>query len=244
MNKLFWALAAVFAVIFWGAMQGEKHNKKENERITRVVAELERQDAQEDARHFNANANKILLEVMGLIEEGKLNEAIELSSRYLVSGNEPLKKANLAAQTKRLSNLLKDVPEADSALRAEIFGQLETLHPEHGEIKKRAAYYRSLVAQAQQKIEADAQARVDQYGEPPTLVFGRYLTVEKYLKSAAHDPSSISIQGCSDVLFKQSGWLVGCEYLGKNPYGATVRSANWFTIVHGQVVKVESSTAH
>lgn len=144
MKRWFWAFAVVFAVIVIGSRQGEKHDQKENERIAQLVAELEKQDALVDANYFNSNAIKILREVTELIEAGKLSEAIELSDRYLASGNEVLLKANLGAKTKRLTDLLSDIPERDSSRRAQVFGELAKLHPDHAQFKQRAAYYRAM----------------------------------------------------------------------------------------------------
>jgi len=239
MNKLFWICVVAFAIIYFGAKQGERHNKEENERVARIVAELERQDAIEDAKYFQTNRAQILTELMGYFAANEDNKVLEITERYLASGDDLIHKAHLTAKTRQLNSLLRDVPESDSARRASIFTELEKLHPDDKNIKQRAAYYRSMYAKEQQKVEADAKARVERYGEAPVLIFGRYYSaVEIYLKSVAHDPSSISIQRCSDASFDGDGWLVGCEYLGKNAFGATVRSAGWFTIVHNQVVKV------
>jgi len=242
MNRLFWILVVVFAVIYLGAKQGEKHNREENERIARIVAELEMQDAVEDSKYFNANKDKILKELAGLIKASNYNKIIEITERYMVSGDQLLRDIHVAAKTKQLAAVIKETPESNYEIRASAFSELEKLHPEDKNIKQRAAYYRSMYAKQQQKIEADARDRVEKYGEPPVLIFGRYYyPVENYLKSVAHDPSSISIQKCSDASFDGDGWLVGCEYLGKNAFGATVRTTSWFTIVHNQVVKVRPS---
>lgn len=147
--RWFWVCAVVFAVIAFGSRQGEKHDQKENERIAELVEKLEKQDALDDAKFFNANASKILREVKELIDADNLNEAIEISDRYLTSGNEVLLTANLAAKTKRLTDRLRYIPEADSARRAEVFGELTKLHPDHAEFKRRAAYYRAMSQKGQ-----------------------------------------------------------------------------------------------
>lgn len=239
MNKLFWICVVAFAIIYFGAKQGERHNKEENERIARIVAELERQDAIEDAKYFQANKTQILTQIVVHFEANEDSKVIEITERYLATGDDLIRKAHITAKTRQLNSLLKDVPESNSAGRASIFTELEKLHPDNKQFKQRAGYYRSMYAKEQQKIEADAKARVERYGEEPVLIFGRYYyQVENYLKSVAHDPSSVSIQKCSDARFDGDGWLVGCEYLAKNVYGATVRSASWFTIVRDQVTKV------
>lgn len=239
MNKLFWVCAVAFAIIFFGAKQGERHSKEENERVSRIVAELERQDAIEDAKYFRANRNQILTELMVHFEANEDSKVVEITERYLATGDDLIRKAHITAKTRLVNSALRDVPESDYARRASLFTELEKLHPDNKQLKQRAGYYRSMYAKEQQKIEADAKTRVEMYGEEPVLIFGRYYyQVENYLKSVAHDPSSVSIQQCSDARFDGDGWLVGCEYLAKNVYGATVRSASWFTIVRDQVTNV------
>lgn len=43
---------------------------------------------------------------------------------------------------------------------------------------------------------------------------------------------------------EKTGWLVGCNYQGRNGFGGMVRKANWFTIQRSQVVKVEPGNAY
>lgn len=140
---------AVFAVIFFGAKQGEKGVEKENDRVAEIVAELDRKDALEDARAFNENSQEILARVKALYEVDKLNEAIELSAKYLASKNQELLELNKAAKIKQFTSLLYDVPESDRAMRAEIYSQLSVLDPNSENFKQRAAYYRALSVQGQ-----------------------------------------------------------------------------------------------
>ena len=42
----------------------------------------------------------------------------------------------------------------------------------------------------------------------------------------------------------EKGWLVGCNYRGRNGFGGMIRQANWFTITHGRVVKMDDYSAY
>ncbi len=64
---------------------------------------------------------------------------------------------------------------------------------------------------------------------------GSYLPVTNYLETIANDPDSIDIDACTKVYYTTEGWLVGCDYRGRNAFGGIVRQSNWFTVVHNQV---------
>ena len=109
--------------------------------------------------------------------------------------------------------------------------------------------YASLLAEEIQVIKQREQAhrnRVAKFGDLPQRdsLFGGYYEVKKYLKSVAHDPDSIKFERCTNVYHTKSGWLVGCEFRGKNAFGAYVRNFNWFTIRYGQVIKVDEASAY
>ena len=61
--------------------------------------------------------------------------------------------------------------------------------------------------------------------------------MEKHLKRIANDPDSIEIDNCTEVYNMKSGWVVGCDYRGRNGFGGMVRKYNWFTIVHNTVIQ-------
>ncbi len=68
---------------------------------------------------------------------------------------------------------------------------------------------------------------------------GSYKEVKRHLASAANDPDSIEISGCTKTSYdEKEGWLVGCDYRGKNAFGGLVKNSNWFVIKNGTVVKV------
>ena len=85
-----------------------------------------------------------------------------------------------------------------------------------------------------QKLEAKFGPRPSQ-----SAWDGSYREVKKHLKKAANDPDSIKIESCTGVSYNEKvGWLVGCDYRGKNAFGGLVKNSNWFVIKGGMVVKV------
>jgi hypothetical protein len=78
----------------------------------------------------------------------------------------------------------------------------------------------------------------------PSAWDGTYFPVKQYLKKVANDPDSIEIDECTKVYHTDAGWLVGCNYRGRNGFGGMVRQANWFTIVHGTVIAMHEPSAY
>lgn len=74
---------------------------------------------------------------------------------------------------------------------------------------------------------------------------GSYREVKRYLEAAANDPDSIKIETCTNVSYdEKTGWLVGCDYRGKNAFGGVVRNSNWFVIKNGGVFKMLPANAY
>jgi transposase len=73
---------------------------------------------------------------------------------------------------------------------------------------------------------------------------GSYPPVKECLQRLANDPDSIKIDGCTKVYHTKNGWLVGCDYRGRNAFGGMIRQSNWFPIVHGRVTKMHEASAY
>lgn len=142
----------------------------------------------------------------------------------------------------------KPVPlDADNALNTKLN---EALKAKAGKLK--TEYYVRLaqaekerkqqekIAKEQARKEEQRKKRIERFGEPPTQSQwdGSYREVEKYLERVANDPDSIKIEGCTGVSHDDSqGWLVGCDFRGRNAFGGLVKNSNWFVIRHGAVIK-------
>lgn len=73
---------------------------------------------------------------------------------------------------------------------------------------------------------------------------GSYPEVKRHLENSMHDPDSLKMEECTWVRNHKSGWLVGCQYRGKNAFGATILTGNWFLIRQNQVVRQEPWNAY
>jgi hypothetical protein len=65
--------------------------------------------------------------------------------------------------------------------------------------------------------------------------------VMTHIQRVANDPDSIEFINFSEVYYNDWGWVVRCEFRGKNLFGAKVRNTKWFTVNNGTVVDVQDS---
>lgn len=92
--------------------------------------------------------------------------------------------------------------------------------------------------------ERKHDAHVLRFGPAPLVrLDGSCAPVERHLKKTAHDPESITVSDCTEARENEGGWLVGCNYRGKNSFGAVVLNNSWFLIRQGVVVEVWPSKA-
>jgi len=147
------------------------------------------------------------------------------------------------AREDELVALLKRVPSSDLQKNHDYYAELCGLDPANVSYKKKLAHYQGKIKKAK-----DAQkAREKLWGPAPVQSGwdGSYYEVKRFLKQSANDPDSIAMAGCTDVSFVSGkGWLVGCNYRGKNAFGGLIKTSNWFIIRHGQVVKMEPGDAY
>lgn len=157
------------------------------------------------------------------------------------------------SKTKELVNKLKTVPASDLSQNKALYQQLVKLNPDNTTYQQKFDYYSQKLTEKlekekreQERLKKEREARIAKFGEPPTQSAwdGSYYAVERYLKRVANDPDSIKIEGCTKVYHTKNGWLVGCDYRGRNGFGGMVRQSNWFTIVHDQVIQMQDASAY
>ena len=198
------------------------------------------------------------------IQNSDYKKAVSLSSKYLPSKNKDIIELNTKAKSElaasvRISNTnkilaeLKTIPASKYKENMDLYQQLVTNNPGNEKYKSKLNYYSKLIKEqkekgriAQEKLTKEREARIAKFGEPPAQSAwdGSYYQVEMYLERIANDPDSIKIDGCSKLRYTESGWLVGCDYRGRNAFGGMIRQSNWFTIVHGRVIKMHDSSAY
>lgn len=149
-----------------------------------------------------------------------------------------------AQRRNRISEIekkLRGIPGSNHAENARLYRELVALAPDENRYQNRLDHYQNKIDQA----EKERAARRLAFGEAPIQSGwdGSYRVVEEYLNRIANDPDSIEIDGCTSVYHTKDGWLVGCDYRGRNAFGGMIRQSNWFTIVHGQVREMHDASA-
>ena len=146
------------------------------------------------------------------------------------------------AETKAILKQLKSIPASEYELNKQLYQQLVNYNPENKQFKQKLSFYSQKLKEQQEK----ARARKAKFGEPPiqSAWDGSYSVVESYLEKIANDPDSIDVAGCTKVYHTKNGWLVGCDYRGRNAFGGIVKQSNWFTIVHNRVVQMHDASAY
>ena len=160
-----------------------------------------------------------------------------------------------AENEKRTENILvqlKGIPASAYRSNQRLYQELVDMNPKIPLYQEKLSFYSGKIEEQEAKEreeesrrEEKRKRRIASFGEPPTQSAwdGSYYPVERYLERVANDPESIDISGCTSVYQTDQGWLVGCDYRGRNGFGGMVRQSNWFTIVHGAVIKMHDSSA-
>lgn len=220
------------AVSNWGAERQTQDEARERQvrRDAYYLAQKKKLDA------FTSNPTPTLAQAQNLGTQGKWMAVKDLLAPYLATNNVDVKRLHDDATEKQLLLRVATIPATDAKANYEQYAELAKLRPEN---KTYAAKRDSYKSRADEK-EAKELAEKLVFGDAPVKSpwDGSYPVVETYLQRVANDPDSIDMVGCTDVFKNKDGWLVGCQYRGKNAFGGTILTANWFRIQRGQVVEV------
>lgn len=202
-----------------------------------------------DIDYFKENKEKIIQEIKDLSKKQDYLNALKLIGKYSSISDKDLiqlqkdislemNNKSKKEKEKRLLEELKSISSPNIDRKYEIYKELNSMYPDNKNYIKEIAYYEKELEK--QKIEIEKQNKI--FGSKPIKNYENiYVEVKDYLKQNMHDPSSLEFKSCTDVFRKSdTGWMVACQYRGKNAYGAIVLNANWFIIRQGRVIKVES----
>ena len=175
-------------------------------------------------------------------DNSNYQEKLEDFSQKLNAQIKAKEKAQREAKKKEILATLKTVPASEFKENKDLYQQLVTLAPDNSKYQKKLEHY-------SQKLDAQMEkerVRAAIFGKPPKKNGwnGTYFAVKYYLERVANDPDSIKIDSCTEVYQTKNGWLVGCDYRGKNAYGGMIRQSNWFTIIQDQVIQMHKASAY
>jgi len=150
-------------------------------------------------------------------------------------------------------NILPRKPENYDA-NSLTYKKLLSLDPDNGQYKKEFEFYQEKIA-ARKKIKmgeerlaaAKKKNRLERFGPPPenSAWDGSVLCVKQYLRSVAKDPDSLVFERWGEIAHNdKDGWLVWCDFRGKNSFGGYTRDIKWFVIRHNKVVAVKDFSVY
>lgn len=216
------------------------------------------------AEKFATDKTQILAEIEALIAAENYSAVLNKTKAFLFINDSDLQQLHDRAsrakrviddanETQRLVGRAKEIPASNFRANKTVYSRLLELNPENESYEAKLAHYTAKIQAAakkrleeKEKIDSARRERLAKFGESPVASAwdGSYRAVTRYLEQIANDPDSIDIDACTKVYHIKTGWLVGCDYRGKNAFGATIRISNWFTIVHGRVTKMHDADAY
>lgn len=245
------ALVIAFAVTT--AIDSGRVNRAEAERAAKE--RMEQAAAAEAAmqEEWVHGRDSILSAVRASLAAEQYREAAKIAHEYLFSEDKTLRglhreavdaieAADNKALEERIVEELKRIPASDVRENRNRYRKLTELAPDNARYQDRYEHYQRLV----DAEEARKAARLAAWGNPPEQSSwdGSYRPVKDYLKEVMHDPSSLDMDGCTPVYAVEGrGWIVGCDYRGKNAFGGVIRQSNWFVIRHNVVLSMEEPDA-
>jgi len=195
--------------------------------------------------------------VIGVAEEREWAQLGETYPRWVQSrflgSKRPVTPEERQRRTEEIRAALREIPASQARRNRDLYAELVELQPEEAALREKLVYYTSKVKEQeererreQERLRKEREARIARFGEPPrqSAWDGSYLPVKSYLRRMANDPESIRFDGCTSVYHTDNGWLVGCDYRGRNAFGGMVRQSNWFTIVNDTVIQMHDSSAY
>lgn len=203
---------------------------------------------------YDSNSAKILRQMdsayaaknygFALLIGQKYREAVADTQllRRLRAAHDAQKREADRAKERQLLAQVAMIPASNVQARRDIYQQLVALNPSNATYKQNFADYDTRI----RREVAAVQDRIRRFGPVPEASAwdGTYREVKDYLKATMNDPSSLEGLECTQVHHVDRGWLVGCNYRGRNAFGGMIRTANWFIIRNRQVVEMLPFSAY
>lgn len=247
---------AIFVLVmaFGVFVNQDKANKVQEAKAQEIKAQAEKiaKIKQENIDYFNANKDQILSTANNEFEANNYNAVIAASSKYLVSGDEELKKlhslatAELAAikkkeKTNKLLAKVKKIPASELENNNAAYKQLLALHPDNTAYKKKVDFYTTRIKEEEEKRLATA-ARKENIEKQFSAWDGSHRSLERVIKEAMNDPDSYEHD--KTVYWDRGDHLVvQTTYRGKNAFGGTVRNFVKAKVsLSGQILQILDQT--
>lgn len=234
MKGILFAIGVIVLLVVIGNITG---GMNESARLAR-----EAKEKNQAAEYYRQHKAEVLQSIQSRIDAGQYAHAVTEANKYIRAFDEDLERLKLAAQEQFIVQKLKSIPAARVEENRDLYAELVRINPGEPRYQRKLDYYQAKL-DAAAKVHED---RVKKFGNPPVASAwdGSYPAVERYLERVMNDPESLDMEGCTKVFYTADGWLVGCTYRGRNAFGGMIKTANWFTIRSGAVVKIHAASAY
>jgi hypothetical protein len=203
---------------------------------------------------FAAHGPAILQQMDSAVKARNYPLAVSIGDKYagVVSDSQLVKRLRDArAAQKRVADRAREqqlvarvqrMPATDLEANRDLYQQLVALSPVNTSYKAKYDDFNNRIRQR----DAAEQNRIRRFGPVPqaSVWDGTYSEVKEYLPSVMNDPGSLEGLECTKVYHVERGWLVGCNYRGRNAFGGMIRQANWFIIRQGRVTEMLPHSAY
>lgn len=228
---------AIFALfIAFGVFVGQSQDKKEQEIAAQKAQENAEKAAlvrQQNIDYFNKNKEKILAQANMALSDKNYQAVMSQTSKYLIAGDEQLKKINNIAKTaiaekqksektESLLAKLKTVPVSEFEQNKSLYQQLSNMHPDNEKYKEKLTHYSAKIEEEKQARIA-AEARKKRIEQQFSAWDGSHNNLERLIKKAMNDPDSYEHD---ETVYWDMGdhLVVKTTYRGKNAFGGVVRN--------------------
>lgn len=249
-------IVAIFALVMvFGVFVNQDKASKELEakaQEAKAQAEQIAKVRQENIDYYNANKNQIISTAKNEFEAKNYNAVISTLSKYLVSGDEELKKLHSLASTElaaikkreKTNNLLaqvKKIPASELENNNNVYKQLLALHPDNTTYKKKVDFYTARIKEEEDKRIAAAN-RKSEIEKQFSAWDGSHRSLERVIKEAMNDPDSYEHD--KTVYWDRGDHLVvQTTYRGKNAFGGTVKNFVKAKVsLSGQILQILDQT--
>jgi hypothetical protein len=241
----------VVGLIVWAVVLMTKGATREEERVAALAADSNAQALRTD---YVAHGAAILERMDSAFKAHNYPLAAGIGEMYasavsdsqltrrLRDARDALQHVADKAKEQQLIAQLQTVPADDLDAYRDLYQQLVALSPTNASYKRKYEDYNSRTV----RRNAAERDRIRRFGPAPQASAwdGTYSEVKNYLQATMNDPSSLEGLECTQVYYVERGWLVGCNYRGRNAFGGMIRQANWFIIRQRRVVDMLPYSAY
>ncbi|MCK4528639.1 hypothetical protein KAW18_14815 [candidate division WOR-3 bacterium] len=226
----------------------ERSEEKERAEKQKITVELAQKQGDEFLKNIDQHYHNLITGYNENIQRA-LNE-LKLFDKYAKLDYKDVAEYKRKIGINQLEIKAQSIPSSNASKNLNIYKQLLSLDPANPKYKQKIVFYTDKLNQQRlqkQKEKRVYEKRIAKFGKPPinSAWDGSVSCVKRYLKEIAKDPDSLKFEKWGKIMHNdEDGWLVWCQYRGKNSFGGYVRNTNWFVIRHDRIIAIKELDAY